>query len=289
MSYAATTTLINTVTTDAAFRTWGLAYNAKLASMGLVQTADTGQINWTTVLAAVGTNTVQGYEIWRFADALQSTAPVFLKIEYGSGAAAANGSIWVQLGSGSTGTGTLNGVLSTRQQITCTATATAITHYWSGDTNRVAIAALGASAATSMFWGVERTVDTVGVVTAEGCLQIYRGLSAVGQQAWNQITGPMTASWEATLGAMGAGVAPFGTFGAQVAIYPIFFNKGVFLPPGLNCHVYEAPLITAGSTVAFTVYGGTHTYMPLGTPQFGTVARGGFSTSANASLMMRYE
>lgn len=73
----ATTTLINTVTTDAAFRTWGLAYNAKLAAAGLVQTADTGQIDWATVLAATAINTVQGYEIWRFDDALQATVPVF--------------------------------------------------------------------------------------------------------------------------------------------------------------------------------------------------------------------
>lgn len=286
MSLAATTTLINTVTTDAAFRTWGLAYNAKLAAAGLVQTADTGQINWTTVTAAVGANTVQGYEIWRFADALQATAPIFIKIEYGSGAAAANGSFWIQLGSGSNGTGGLTGVVSTRQQVQCTATATAITHYWSGDTNRFCVAASGASNATSSLFSIERTVDTAGVVTAEGALLIYHGTTAWGQQAWNQITGPYTATWETTLGTMGPAVGPFGTFGIQLAIYPIFHTKGIFLNPGLNIYAYENLTIAVNSTIAFTVYGATHTFMTLGTTGFSTFARGGFSTP---SVMMRYE
>lgn len=288
MSYAATTTLINTVTTDAAFRTWGSAYAAKFASMGLVQTSDTGQINWTTVLAAVGANASQGYEIWRFADALQATAPIFLKIEYGSGAAAANGSLWFTVGSGTNGAGTLTGVTSVRQQVTCTATAGAITHYWSGDTNRLAVSVTGASAATSLGLYIERTVDTAGVVTAEGILIIYHSSSGWGQVAWNQATGPCSVV-ETSLGAMGPTTAPFGQYGTQVAIYPIFHNKGVFFPPGLNCMVYEAPLIAAGSFIAFTVYGAMHTYVTLATPHFGSCARSGFSTAANASLMARYE
>jgi hypothetical protein len=286
MSYAATTTLINTVTTDAAFRTWGSAINAKLASMGLINTADTGQINWTTVLASTVTNTSQGYEIWRFNDSLQSTVPIFLKIEYGCGTAVANPSLWITVGSGSNGSGTLTGVLTPRQQISCTATAGAITHFWSGDTNRVAITAFGAGSATSFFLGIERTVDTGGNITAEGALLIIKHVGNWNQIAWNQITGPYTATWELSLGAMGASLAPFGSFGAQIAIYPIYHNKGIFMNPGLNALVYEGPLITTGSVVSFTIYGVTHTFMPLGATVSGTVGRGGFGTPA---IMMRYE
>lgn len=285
MSYAATTSITNTVTTDAAFRTWGLAYASKLASMGLVQTADTGQINWVTVLAAVGANTAQGYEIWRFDDALQATVPIFLKIEYGSGSAAANGSLWFTVGSGTNGAGTLTGVLTTRVQVTCTAVAGVVTHYWSGDTNRLGIAVLGSSAANSMGLWIERTVDTAGVVTAEGVLIIYRSLSAWGQVAWNQVTGSYGVV-EASLGAMGAALAPFGMYGTQLAIYPIFHNKGVFLPYGLNALVYENTLIGVSSTISFTIYAASHTYMTLGATGFGAAGRGGFST---ATLMMRYE
>jgi hypothetical protein len=41
---------------------------AQIAAMGLVQTSDTGQINWVTV-ARPALNTIAGYEIWRFNDA----------------------------------------------------------------------------------------------------------------------------------------------------------------------------------------------------------------------------
>lgn len=289
MSYAATTTLINNCNSDAAFRTWGSAYASKFASMGLVQTADTGQINWATVTVAAGANTAQGYEIWRFADTMQATAPIFIKIEYGSGAAAANGALWFTLGNGSNGAGTLTGVLSTRQQVQTTATATAIAHYWSGDTNRMTFAAVGASAATSSSFSVERTVDSTGAVTSEGALMTYRGTSACGQQAWNQQTGPYTATWETSLGGFGPSLAPFGAYGTQVAIYPIYHTKGIFLQPGLNIFAYDGQVMTGNSTISFTVYGATHTYMTLPTPQWGSMLRVGFSAAGNQCIMMRYE
>jgi hypothetical protein len=289
MSYAATTTLINICGTDALYRTWGTAWNAKFVSMGLVQTADTGQINWTTITFPTVINTANGYEIWRFNDTLQSTAPVFLKIEYGAGGVAGHVSVWITLGSGSNGTGTLTGIPSTRQQITCTGVATPVTHYWSGDTNRFTIAVVGTTAATSMFLGVERTVDATGALTSEGCLMIMRSTSVWVQQAWNQVTGPYTATWEQSLGVLGPAVAPFGVFGSQLAVYPVFHNKGVFLTPGLNIYVYENATAAAGSTISFTTYGATHTYMPLGTPMFASAARAGFSSAANAVAMMRYE
>jgi len=286
MSYAANTSMTNTITSDAQFRAWGLAYAAKFASMGWIQTADTGQINWVTVLTPGAGNTVRGYEIWRMDDALQATAPIFLKIEYGSGAAAANGSVWITLGNGSDGAGALLGVTSTRQQVQCTATAGAIPHYWSGDTNRLIVGVIGASAATSMLFGIERTVDAAGVVAGEGALLIFRGSSIWGQQAWNQAIGPYTATWEASLGAMGAAVAPFGVTGLQVAIYPIYHNKGVFCNPGYNALVYENATIGTLATINFNVYGAAHTYFTLGSTNFGSAGRGGFTAAA---LMMRYE
>ena len=286
MSYAATTVVTNTITTNAQFRTWGLIYAAKFASMGWVQSAEAGQIDWAAVATPGVINTVAGYEIWHFNDALQATVPIFLKIEYGAGAAVANGSLWITVGTGSTGIGGLTGIVSTRQQVQCTATAGAISHYWSGDTNRGTIAVVGAAAATSMHLGIERTVDNVGALTGEGILLVYRGTSAWGQQAWNYATGPYTATWELSLGCMGAAVAPFGVTGLQVAVYPVYHNKGVFCNPGYNCMMYENAVVGALATISFNVYGAAHTYVTLGSTCFGSGGRGGFTTAA---LMMRYE
>jgi len=284
MSYAAVTTITNVITTNAQFRTWGLLYAAKWASMGLVQTADAGQIDWVAVATPGVGNTSAGFEVWRFNDALQATAPIYMKIEYGSGAAAADGSLWFTLGSGYAGG--LTGIISLRKQVQCTATAGVIAHYWSGDTNRLMVSPLGAAANTSMFISIERTVDATGVVTGEGALLIRMGASTWEQVGWNQATGPYTATWETSIGSMGAQVAPFGITGLQVAIYPIYHNKGVFCNPGYGAFLYENASIGARATISFNVYGAAHTYFTIGTPHAAPPARGGFSAP---SLMFRYE
>jgi hypothetical protein len=69
---------------NAAFRAWGQQVAASLEAAGLVQTADTGQINWSTVTIPTGGNQSRGYEVYCFDDDLQATAPVFIRIDYGS-------------------------------------------------------------------------------------------------------------------------------------------------------------------------------------------------------------
>lgn len=286
MSYSNSDTLVNTITTNAQFRTWGSGVTAKLALMSLVKVVEAAQIDWATVATPGVANTAAGYEMWRMDDALQATVPIFIKIEYGSGAAAANGAIWVSLGSSSNGAGVLNGVVMGRTRVSCTATAGAIQHHWSGANNRFAFCCVGATAATSMLISVERTVDTAGAVSSEGALVIYRADSAYGQMGWNQVTGNYTASWESTLGCMGCAVAPFAVTGLQVAVYPVYINKGVFCNPGYGVFMYENATIGAGATISMTVYAAAHTFMPLGNTVFACTGRGGFSAGC---IMMRYE
>ena len=66
-------------TDNATFRMWGSEVNAKLALIGLVQTANTGQINSAT--SAVCHEHRCWLRDWRFADSLQGTAPFFLKMD----------------------------------------------------------------------------------------------------------------------------------------------------------------------------------------------------------------
>jgi hypothetical protein len=63
---------------DAGFRTWGKGISDVIKAAGAVQTADTGQIDWATVLnpgASVG-----GYEIFKLTD---SVGDLYIKIGYG--------------------------------------------------------------------------------------------------------------------------------------------------------------------------------------------------------------
>lgn len=101
-------------TASADFQAWGSALSAAMQSCGLSQTTDTGQINWSTVAIPTVILTSGGYEIYKFTDALQATAPIFIKIEYGSGETLITPMIWITVGTGTNGAGALTGVTTTR-------------------------------------------------------------------------------------------------------------------------------------------------------------------------------
>jgi hypothetical protein len=91
---------------DATFREWGLEFSTFLSTIGLIQTADTGQINWATV-ARPGTNTNAGYEIWRFDDALQATKPIYIRFDYGTHSVATAPRMQITVGVGTNGAGVI--------------------------------------------------------------------------------------------------------------------------------------------------------------------------------------
>jgi hypothetical protein len=111
---------------DAVFREWGLEFSTKLGLVGLVQTADTGQINWTTVVRA-GANADAGYEIWRMNDTEQTPYPIFFKITYGTANGVSAPRIRFQVGRGSDGAGALTGTFVSSTELMHSNAATAQT------------------------------------------------------------------------------------------------------------------------------------------------------------------
>lgn len=96
-------------TTNTGFRSWGSTVSAKFALAGLIQTSDTGQINWSTVNRAAS-NGLAGYEIWRMNDSAQATAPIFFRVEYRTGPGGSDcPEIRIGFGTGTNGSGTLTG------------------------------------------------------------------------------------------------------------------------------------------------------------------------------------
>lgn len=116
------------------FRTWIQEVQAALAAVGMVQTTDTGQINSTTVTVPA-INTAAGYEIWK----LPGASPLFMKIEYGSAASATVAQMWITVGEGSNGAGTLTGNTSTRTNfmpgVNITSGATPVPSYMCATSN----------------------------------------------------------------------------------------------------------------------------------------------------------
>jgi hypothetical protein len=98
-------------TNDATFRTWVADLLAALDAMpDITRTADTGQINTATVTRPA-VNTSAGYAMYRFNDALQATSPVFLRIDFGTAAAAGCPKMWATVGGSTNGAGVIGNTI----------------------------------------------------------------------------------------------------------------------------------------------------------------------------------
>jgi hypothetical protein len=282
------------VTNDANFRAWGSYISARLTAVGIVKTADTGQIDWTTVANPGAINTFAGYEIRVFADALQASAPVYIKIEYGESATTDAPAVRFAFGSGSNGTGTLTGTLSGTYWATGGASVTtACSVHGSGDTARFCMNGGYQAAQVGMIFGFERTKDAAGADTTEGVLYVATGTA--GSVANQRIIG----IWNTSLGDVGGTTAilipalfPPGataTSGTQIIVVPIFHSKGVFMNPGMNFAGYYTESIAAAGSPSVYAYGALHTYYTI-------AAASGWASSnfqgpgaGTEAMMLRYE
>jgi hypothetical protein len=182
---------------SAHFQAWvSEVVTALFTTLGVTQTSDTGQINPATVSVPVTANASAGYVIGRFNDALQSTAPIFFKLEFGSGSAAADPFMWLTVGTSSNGSGTIGsggggavtsrvGVLIGTQLPNSLVTAYTSRYVYVG-TSQCGFLGLffkyGASTSnTSIGFGaflINRTTDSSGNATAAGILVITCSTSA---------------------------------------------------------------------------------------------------------------
>ena len=278
-------------TSDANFRYWGKLVSDTLTAVGLPMTADTGQINWTTVLNPGGTGIYVGYEIRRFNDALQATVPVFFKIEYGESTFASDGpNMRVQFGTGSNGAGVLTGTLSALYLSDTGSRTSAGTFVGSGDSGRFVMCGGQGAASTGQFCSFERSKDANGNPTGEAILWTASTSGGAGQLCgvWSPTLGTLGVA-EITLGALFPGGSTAAS-GAQTMVMPIFHNKGVFMNPGLNVVGYFTENITPLSNSPVFMYGAAHQYFFLAAGQgFAGTAFRGASSGGTESTAIRYE
>lgn len=159
---------------DADFRTWCQAVHDGLDAAGLVQTADTGQINLSTVSVPGVANTVAGYEIWRFDDASQATNPVFIKLEYGTGSSTSRPQIKAEAGTGSDGSGAITdgyGTGTTIPSSNPSGTGSVTVSHFDGEVLiAVSITAAGGSSASAIYCAGRARKGTDGTVASAGTL-----------------------------------------------------------------------------------------------------------------------
>lgn len=296
----------NCMSTDATFRAWGSAISAALATAGWVQTTDTGQINWTTVIRPVGVNTAAGYEIWKLADTLQATAPIFLKIEYGNGPATTLPGVWTTVGTASDGAGTLTSIAGSGTSVT---TRTAVhpsnsADSWQGGVLPIHVNGDGSSlvlamfpntaptnAASGMFFAVERFRNWDGTPNGDGFLAIWasNGVNSAGTGKSQCVYFTTTVAQPGQLtGLPGVVVQPGGSASCVVGstLYPLpvlpMWGGKTQAPAAMVLEVLRND-VAAGNNFAVTHYGVAHTFYGLGaglsTGGYGTLAQGAIGYS----------
>lgn len=277
-------------TSDVNFRLWGKGIQDAMTAVGLVQTTDTGQIDWTTVNRPIGVLTMKGYTIHRFSDALQSTKPVFIRIDYGSGAGS---QYWpgliITVGVGTDGAGNLgvNSITSGIRDLR-NSTATVSECRCAGASNRVALTLWprdNSGIMTTMF-AVERTKDNAGADTSAGIIVMIAGADTGGNvQQTCYVYDYTDVLWSitGTPGCLPPSSGSTGVDGSNVAIYPLHaYRGGSVQNPFLGIVTYfPADLVAYGSFSA-TIYGVARNYFPCGSASLNTGIRIG-RTNSNLS------
>jgi hypothetical protein len=280
---ASTVSLLRINDTDANFRTWVSAVLTAIAAGGMVQTADTGQINPVTVTRPLAANTSQGYAIFRSDDAAGGLNNYYFKIEFGSGTATNTPAIWITVGWGSDGAGTLTGNTSTRSQLQpASSSSTPVNSNFGIGTGYMVLGLWTDSAAGSIFiiLSIERTRTPAGAEQDE--VFVYGGS---GNPVINQ-TVPRTGTVSTNTTTTGAGwrVVPVATatYGANKGIGTLAPQKGGWLMESLNIfQVNDTDFPTNQQQHTLTAYGAVHTYITGGVS--GTLAL------SASRVLLRYE
>ncbi len=290
---------------SAPFRAWGSAVDASFTTLGWVRTSDTGQVDWGTVASTGTTNAAYGYSIFRMADSLQSSYPVFIKVEYGSGGTPQTACLWIQVGTGSNGTGTLTGAITGRYQLYCAnAEITNLPCYFSGSTNRYC----------GVFWptnnqsynymmiSIERTHNSSGADTGDGLLFFVHAYN-IGPYSqyipWAGTAPAAYANWNCNIPTT-VTPATSGAYKNTVAVYPIKAWTPGESGPSSNIFFYLKKDLTPSvppllNTIPVTLFDGavTGTYLPVYfySPEnlFAVSASNRGTSGGNVSLLLRYD
>lgn len=288
------------------FKSWAQAISAAFAAFGWTQTADSGQVNWTTIVAVPSSTYV--YEIWKAADAQATTLPIYLKVEYGFNTSTPR--IRITVGTSSDGSGNINSTAGTTGPagtpgpwlITNDDTnygGTTFPCYFSGNAGEFRMYMWSTTSHTpGMVFGIERSKDSSGnnttayftVLTANS-LQAYS--STVGNRQQTILSSTLFAPYDFGIHTFGPNVSGTGAFNGTVAAFPVFPVFGQVGNPMLGFMSAIRADVSDGSQVTVaSMYGGTHTYVGC-SPSNGVIfgeninyaSLGGYT----GTLLMRYE
>ena len=163
-----------------AFKAWVSSLSTALDEIGFIKSSDSGQLSIPGITSIPATNAVAGYEIRYLNDSLHATAPIYVKLEYGTADTSGRPALAISVGTGTNGAGTLSGVFGARYAFNPGWPASA------GSLNCYACMVNGcvwfdfcstlfaaSSATTSFCLVIARTVDGAGLPTRDGAVAYY--------------------------------------------------------------------------------------------------------------------
>lgn len=257
------------------FKDWAQAISSAFTTFGWVQTADTGQVNWASIVSAPAANGYV-YEIWHPADALQTGATAYyVKVEYGNQGTVASPQIRLTIGTGTNGSGTITGgfilgpYFCPRQGLTSLGASTVAECSYSGDTGRFGCL-LWRNTNNVCAFSIERTLDSTGAPQSDG-VTLFIGGNDQGGRVTQQ-----TLAFGVGLGnvcnspimLMAYGQAPGNTnnsttqaLAGNIPMSPMFPLYGKFGNPHTVVLFGRSADVGEGTTFTTTVYGSTRTYL----------------------------
>lgn len=262
----------STFSDDATFRTWGSSVSDLLTDNGLTKTADTGQIDWSTV-ARPSTSAYAGYEVYTLTtDTNHGSFPLYIKLEYGCGSATTRPALRMQTATATNGAGTLSGQLSTQYVASSNAAGgTNLPYYVSaGDGYFILATSWTPGAAGAGFFNsilhIERLRDNTGAATDDG-LYVFRegNLGSTTNQCNAQIVNPSGSAFSLPNNRIGAVMlSQSGAVDSDVYMATHHPVSRQILNPLLGNLFYYSSDITDDSEFSVDMYSNATNYKAIG-------------------------
>lgn len=249
----------------------------------------------TTAQSAVPGTSTTIYEIWQSQDSVSSTLPIFIRLDYGQSATSNANLFKITAGTGSNGSGTLTGnITSAIQHSSNSAGTTGVgnTSIFSGDASRVLCALFinATSPSNPIFFAIERSHDSSGADT-DSYFMVITGFLSGGSRSYAQqivqkpaLGGVLTAE---TAHITALTTLSSGLVGTNIALGPLFPVIGKLDNPCMAMAFSKGGDMIEGATVVVPYYGTNHTmYCTKASTAFSNEPTG--ATSGNG-VLFRYE
>jgi len=294
-----TASLAPSVTTSAQIQALAQFIEDTLVTTGgWVVTSDTGQTLPSALTNPAAANTKQGYRVYRMNDSLQATSPIFVRIDFGSGGAVSVFAIWITIGTGSNGSGTITGVIRAATQFgPNTNSGTALNCYGSADAGRVQLGMFANGNGLTFIFSIERSKDSSGNDTGTAIILIrqapeFDGTSgtSLSRIFYGITAGGTQAAEETGLSYCLTTQNPSQTFGGDIGVGVIIPFRGVAQQPGIGMVIVNSSDVGAQGNFAMSVYGTSHTFQQMdanAVPQM--TIQGGVGNDANARMCIRFD